>query len=277
MLSVLANTIRIKTLTASLIPILVSHFLYRGSFWITTFAALSACLIQIGTNLFNDAQDAITGVDTSERLGPKRATHLGLASPKTIKLLSHVCFSLAVLFGVPLVVEGGWLVVGVGLSSVFLGYAYTGAFNINLSSSGLADLVVIIFFGIIPIAVLSYLHLGYVAKGAWFIGLGFGFLANTLLTVNNIRDLKTDQIAGRRTVPIRIGERGSRLLCAFEVLAGVLLLSSQVTVVLLALFPGFYLIYRILYLNDWNKTLGLSGLLHSLSGILIIFSELYLD
>lgn len=277
MTKVILDTLRVKTLTASLIPVVVAHFIFDGNVWITIFAALSACFIQIGTNLFNDAQDAVSGVDTSERIGPKRAIHLGVLSPKITRLLSHISFAVAILFGIPLVVEGGLLVVGVGLISVFLGYAYTGAFKVNLSRSGLADLIVVIFFGIVPMVVLSYIHRGEILDSAWYMGLGFGLLANTLLTVNNIRDLKTDKVAGRKTLPIRIGERTSRLLCAFQVLVGVLLLSSQVTLVLLAVFPGFYLIYRILYLEDWNKTLALSGLLHSLTGILIIVSGLRLD
>ena len=277
MLRIIADTIRAKTLTASLIPVLTSHFIFNGTLWVTLFAALSACSIQIGTNLYNDAQDLKSGVDTTERLGPKRATHLGIASPETVKFASHLFFIISVLLGIPLVIEGGLPVLLVGILSVFLGYAYTGALGVNLSRSGIADLAVLIFFGIVPLTVLSYIHTGVVKESAWLFGLGFGFLSNALLSINNIRDLKTDKIAGRKTVPIRIGEKKAKILTALQVILGVVLPSIIAPLTLISLTLGAYLVYRILFLENCNKTLGLSGLLHLVVGILIIANGTNLD
>jgi len=277
LLKIIADTIRVKTLTASIIPVLVAHFIYDGQLWVTIFALLSACFIQIGTNLYNDVKDFESGVDTSYRIGPKRATHLEIVSPKTLKITSHGFFLVSILFGIPLVIKGGVPVLFVGLLSVFLGYAYTGALGINLSRSGIADIAVIIFFGVIPLTVLSYLHTDVIKGSSWLVGLGFGFLANVLLSVNNIRDLDTDRKAGRKTIPIRIGQKKARILTSSQMILGILLHSFVAPITIASSILGVYLAYRILFLEDWNKTLALSGLLHLLVGILIITHGTLLD
>lgn len=277
MLKIIIDTIRVKTFTASLTPVLVAHFLYEGQVSITIFAALSACFIQLGTNLYNDAKDSELGVDTSERLGPLRAVHLKVISTKTLKSWSHISFLVAVIFGVPLVIKGGVVIFLIGVVSIFLGYAYTGAFGVNLSRSGFSDIAVIIFFGVIPLTALSFLYTGKIPESSWIIGTGFGLLANVLLSVNNIRDLKTDKTAGRKTVPIRLGERNARIFASLQVIFGTLLLLLETPMGLISAALGVYLVYRIMFLNDWNKTLALSGLLHFVSGILMVISGLYLD
>lgn len=265
------NTLRIKTLTASFVPVVVAHFIYDGKLWITLFALLSACFIQIGTDLFNDAYDSVTGIDTDKRKGPLRAVHLSIITPGKLRLLSHLSFLLAVIFGIPLVIKGGVPIVVIGLISVAFGYLY----SVNLSRSGLADLAVIIFFGIIPLTTLSYLHTDLIFDSAWIAGLAFGLYANVLLSINNIRDLETDKVAGRKTIPVRVGSRKAKALAAGQVILGMTLFGLVSSATLLVSPLGIMVILKIFRGDDLNKTLTLAGLLHLLTGI--VLSAIYMD
>ena len=143
---------RPKTLTAALVPVGVGTALPLGlglgsKPGLAVLALISALFIQIGTNLVNDASDFKKGADTAERIGPKRVTQSGLLSPRTVLAGGLFCFLLAILFGIPLVLSGGWPLVWIGLFSVFAGYAYT-AGPFPLAYLGLGDFFVLVFFGL---------------------------------------------------------------------------------------------------------------------------------
>ena len=77
---------RPKTLSASVVPVVVGTALTRSIHWPTfPCALLGAIFIQIGTNLVNDALDFKRGADTADRLGPLRVTQAGLLSAKRVK------------------------------------------------------------------------------------------------------------------------------------------------------------------------------------------------
>jgi 1,4-dihydroxy-2-naphthoate polyprenyltransferase len=155
---------RPKTLTAAIVPVLVATALAFADqqtvkYWVTAFALLSATFIQIGTNFINDAIDFKKGADTHERVGPKRVTQSGLLSEKKVLLGGFICFALATLFGVPLVIEGGVPILIIGLISLAMGYCYTGG-PYPLAYRGLGDLFVLIFFGLVAVCGTYYLHAG---------------------------------------------------------------------------------------------------------------------
>jgi 1,4-dihydroxy-2-naphthoate octaprenyltransferase len=167
-------------------------------------ALTGAVLIQVGTNLYNDYADFVKGADSANRVGPVRATQAGLVRPEVMKRAAYGAFGGAVAVGLYLIVRGGWPIAVVGLVSVVSGILYT-AGRYALAYVGLGDLFVLVFFG--PVAVggtyfvqaLSWSGISLLA------GLGPGVLAVAILAVNNVRDVETDRLAGKRTLVVRLG------------------------------------------------------------------------
>lgn len=220
------SAFRPKTLSAALVPCVAGTALCqfeggRPQYLIFFLALLSAVCIQIGTNLVNDAMDFKKGADTSERIGPARITQQGVLLAHQVLWIATGFFILAILLGVPLVVRGGWPIVVVGVLSVLMGYAYTSG-PYPLAYVGLGDLFVVLFFGIIAVMGMHYLHWGTLDKGiSWsgfVLGLQVGFLATILIAINNLRDVWQDRLAHKKTLAVRFGEKFVRI----EVLALVL-------------------------------------------------------
>lgn len=206
--------LRPKTLTAAVAPVLVGTALVHAErypiiWWVSICAASSAIFIQIGTNLFNDALDFHKGADTEHRVGPKRVTQSGLLSHTRVMIGGGACFLIACLLGVPLVLEGGWPIVAIGIVSLALGYAYTGG-PFPLAYKGLGELFVLLFFGIVAVMGTFYLHAHVWAWSALVAGLQIGFLATVLIAVNNFRDAPLDRGAGKRTLAVRFGPKFAR-------------------------------------------------------------------
>lgn len=203
---------RPKTLTAALMPILVGTALaYRVwdsalpfPLWISILALFSALCIQIATNLVNDAVDFKRGADTHARLGPQRATQMGWLTSTQV-LGGGLCFFLlAVLLGIPLVLQGGLPILVLGVISVLCGYFYTGG-PYPLAYKGLGDIFVLIFFGLAPVLGIYYLYLNELSWKATVVGLQIGFFATALLAVNNARDFAGDREVGKMTLAARFG------------------------------------------------------------------------
>src|SRR5689334_4800690 len=120
--------VRPKTLTAALVPIGVGTALAYAIHGATrldlsSFALLSSILIQIGTNLINDALDFEKGADTEERVGPQRVTQSGLLHSRQVWWGGILCFALSVACAIPLVMAGGWPIILIGIISILAGYA----------------------------------------------------------------------------------------------------------------------------------------------------------
>lgn len=214
---------RPKTLTASFVPVLVGTALAYSAgsplkISLTGFALLSAFLIQIGTNLVNDAIDFKKGADTAERIGPLRVTQSGLLSPRRVLAGAFLCLALAMLSAIPLVIAGGWPIVIVGCVSLFFAYGYTGG-PIPLAYLGLGDLFVLIFFGLVAVSGVYFLQSGRMDANALVAGVQIGFLATVLIAINNLRDLEGDVRVGKRTLAVRWGLNFARMEIAFLCLA----------------------------------------------------------
>ena len=146
---------RPKTLAASVTPVLVGTALaFRDlatMLWQPfVFALLGAVFIQIGTNYVNDALDFRKGADTHTRLGPLRVTAAGLLSAEAVLRGAYICFFLAALCGIPLILRGGWPIAVIGIASIAAAYAYTGG-PYPLAYHGLGEVFVMIFFGLVAV------------------------------------------------------------------------------------------------------------------------------
>jgi 1,4-dihydroxy-2-naphthoate octaprenyltransferase len=216
---------RPRTLTASLVPILVGLSLAPprnvADAAVAAATVLSALAIQVSVNFANDCFDAEAGIDTEKRLGPTRAVQAGLVSPATMKRAFVLALGAAVLFGLPLVWRGGLPILAVGLVSMVCAWAYAGGPR-PLASLGLGDLFVFVFFGVVPVAGTVWLQRGVLDFTALLASLPVALLAVAILVVNNLRDIPTDEAAGKRTLAVRLGDSATRRQYALCVTAAML-------------------------------------------------------
>lgn len=205
---------RPKTLWAAVAPVLVGTALAAGEGHVrplVTVAILGAAvLIQVGANLANDVYDYLKGADTLGRLGPARVTERGLLTPAQVKAGMMLVFGLAIMIGFYLAWVGGWPIVVIGLVSIAVALAYTGG-PWPFGYYGLGDLVVFLFFGIVAVVGTVYLHTGVFLPASLWGAIPMGALATAILVVNNYRDIDTDLRAGKRTLAVRLGRKGTRL------------------------------------------------------------------
>lgn len=199
---------RPKTLPAAVVPVVLGMALatHDGGFALlpALICLAFALLIQIGTNFANDYFDFVKGADNETRVGPTRAVASGLVAPVTMKRATHGVFALAFVIGCALIPYGGWGLALIGVLSILCGYAYTGG-PYPLGYNGLGDIFVFIFFGLIATGCTYYVQAGVWTWDAALLGCIPGALSTNILVVNNLRDVETDRVAGKRTLAVRLG------------------------------------------------------------------------
>ncbi len=245
---------RPRTLPAAVIPVVIGTAVsatVRAVDWGVAAIALAAALaIQVGTNFANDVYDAERGADTDARVGPPRAVHSGLIDARAMKRAMAGAFVLAAMLGCYLVVRGGWPIAALGVASIAAGIAYTGG-PWPLGYHGLGDVFVFGFFGFAAVCGSAYVQLGTIPDVAVWAAVPPGALATAILVVNNVRDRRTDGIAGKRTLAVRLGRRAmlveySLLLAVAYVVPAVLAARGNVW----ALLPVFSLPLAISQIGD---------------------------
>lgn len=217
------TAIRPRTLGMAVAPVLFGAalaFAEGGPVAGGVLAAILACalLIQIATNLYNDAADYERGTDTAERRGPLRVTQAGWASAASVKAAALLCLGGALALGAFLVAVGGWPICALGLASLIAAWAYSGGPR-PISHTPLGELFVLLFFGIFAVAGSHWLLAGRLAWPDLLGGLAIGCPAAAVLLVNNFRDREGDCRSGRRTLAACLGPRASRGVFAALLLA----------------------------------------------------------
>lgn len=251
---------RPKTLLAGLSPLILS-FAYLASqdikidLTIAALTILCTLLMQVGTNYVNDAIDAKTGVDNEQRLGPVRAVSAGLLSLKQMTWGYRFCFLTALIFGIPLMIEGGPVIVVMGLTSILMAYIYT-AGPVPLSHYGLGEVLAFFFFGPWPVYGTLYLQTKQSYPESWMIGLSVGLASAALMAVNNLRDRENDILAHKTTMATMLGDKLAR-----EFTLVLILLSSISTPAILCYLEGSFipligLIPFFLFLREWRAVVG---------------------
>jgi 1,4-dihydroxy-2-naphthoate octaprenyltransferase len=213
---------RPRTLAAGVVPVLVGTALAVPvvPISLTTAAAclIGSLLIQIATNFANDAFDALKGADGPDRLGPRRAVASGLISARAMLLATAGVLVLALLIGLHLASIGGWPILVLGVVSLICAVAYTGG-PWPLAYLGLGDLFVFLFFGLFAVLgsyALQTLPSGHalITPGCILIAEAVGLQATGIIAVNNLRDRVSDARVGKRTLAVRLGDRGARFYIA---------------------------------------------------------------
>ncbi|HEV8550808.1 MAG TPA: 1,4-dihydroxy-2-naphthoate polyprenyltransferase [Polyangiaceae bacterium] len=203
---------RPPTLSAALVPVLVGTAVALGEDGFRAApgvaALVGALLLQIAANFANDVFDYEKGADTAERLGPVRAVQAGLLTPAAVRRGLYLVLALALLVGIYLTAVAGPTVVVIGLASMAAAVAYTGG-PYPLGYHGLGDVFVMLFFGFVAVLGTTFVELGRVTPFAIWASVPVGALATAILVVNNLRDIATDRVAGKRTLAVRWGEGGA--------------------------------------------------------------------
>jgi 1,4-dihydroxy-2-naphthoate octaprenyltransferase len=252
--------IRPRTLSISVAPVLLGTALawsdHTEVSWLTFAVILFSVLtIQIGTNLYNDAADHEKGADTSERLGPRRATQQGWLSAEQIKKGALVSFVCAFISGIYLAWLGGLAIIILGLISIACGYAYTGGPK-PIAYSPLGEVFVMAFFGLAAVGGTYYLYTLTLTPMVMLFATTIGSMAAAILLVNNYRDLDQDRKANKLTLVHYIGRYNTQKLYNFLILYPYLLLfliiffSSNTTFLLLTPLFSLPLAFRAIALID---------------------------
>ena len=221
---------RPKTLTGAAVPVMIGVSLAwvdAKQYGDDTFQWLAAVLcflfsfvMQIDANFINDFFDFANGTDDIEtRLGPRRACAQGWVTLDAMKRAIAITTCLACIIGLPLVWFGGLEMILIGMICVVFCFLYTTHF----SYMGFGDLLVLVFFGIVPVCISYYLHLHTVTWQVFLASIACGMVIDALLIVNNFRDRDQDREAGKNTIIVRLGaESGLQLYLAVGIGAMIL-------------------------------------------------------
>ena len=166
--------------------------------------------LQIAVNYANDYSDGVRGTD-DQRVGPQRLVASGVVSPRSVKRAAFCFFGVAASAGLYLSSVTSWWLLLVGAAAITAAWCYTGGPK-PYGYSGLGELFVFVFFGLVASIGTTYIQDEEVTPLAVGVSVPVGLLAVALLITNNLRDLPGDELAGKRTLAVRIGDKPTRIL-----------------------------------------------------------------
>ena len=210
------SAFRPRTLPLALASILTGAFLaaaagqFNGP--VVALAALTTILLQVLSNLANDYGDSQNGADSVHRQGPQRAVQSGAITPAQMKRGMWICGLLALVSGLALL----WVALGaaglglflaflaLGLAAIWAAVNYTAGKN-PYGYAGLGDISVFLFFGLVGVCGTYFLQTRALPLPVLLPAAALGCFATAVLNVNNIRDINSDVLAGKITIPVRLG------------------------------------------------------------------------
>jgi len=283
---------RLRTLFLSLACIMMGNFLaainLQEDYTISALAILTAIFLQILSNLANDYGDSIHGADNAGRKGPQRQVQSGKISSLQMKAAIKVLIILSLLSGIILLIFasknigllGSAIIFAVGVAAIIAAIAYTNGKK-PYGYSGFGDISVFIFFGIVAVLGTLYLHLGTFDLLALLPATSCGMFAVAVLNINNMRDIESDSLAGKNSIPVQIGFDTAKIY--HTMLIGIACCASLIYVFLLhgalenylfvLAYPLFlYSVIKVLYSNRNSKIDYLLGLI---SGGTFLFVVLF--
>lgn len=246
---------RPKTLTGAITPVMIGIALAvmneKFGWAPALICILFACLMQVAANFINDLFDHLKGTDREDRLGPERACAQGWISAGAMRIGIIITLVIACLVGSTLLLFAGWELIVVGLLCVLFSFLYTTG-PYPLSYNGWGDVLVILFFGFVPVGGTYYVQALTWTTDVTIACLICGLIVDTLLVVNNYRDRDADQKSGKRTIIVRFGEPfGRYLYLMLGILASCLCLWFAIDGhIYAAILPQLYLIA---HLRTWEK------------------------
>lgn len=261
---------RPKTLTAALIPVCTATALAfaqgHGRWLPAVVCMLFAALMQIAANFINDLFDFKKGTDREDRLGPERACAQGWITPQAMKRGIGVMLVLACVVGCCLLPYGGWVLVGIGVACVVFAFLYTTL----LSYMGCGDVLVWVFFGLVPVCGTYYVQAQMLTPAVWWLAVACGLVIDTLLVLNNYRDREQDAQSGKRTLIVALGEHFGSMFYLLQGVAGYACVAALAIYghTWAAVLPALYLVPHFMtwrtmttirYGRELNRVLGLTS------------------
>ena len=215
---------RPRTLPAAVVPVLVGLAVATGRegtvWWRAVPALVVSLALQVGVNYANDYSDGVRGTD-DVRVGPLRLVGSGLVEPRKVKLAAFLSFGVAAAAGLSIALTTSlWLLV-VGVAAIAAAWFYTGGSN-PYGYLGLGEVFVFVFFGVVATVGTTFAVTESLPSLAWIASVPVGCLACALLVVNNLRDIPTDTVAGKRTLAVRLGDARTRGFFVLLFVAGAL-------------------------------------------------------
>ena len=210
---------RPRTLPAAVAPVLagtgVAAYVDEPVWWKAALALVVSLALQVAVNYANDYSDGIRGTD-DDRVGPMRLVGSGAASPRAVKIAAFLAFGVAGVAGLVLAATTAWWLVAVGVVCVLAAWFYTGGSR-PYGYLGLGEVMVFVFFGLVAVVGTTFVQTEDFELLALYAAVGIGALACAILVVNNLRDIPTDTIAGKRTLAVVLGDERTRYLYALLV------------------------------------------------------------
>jgi len=203
---------RPRTLPAAIAPVLVATSLAANNadFVMAGLALVVSLALQVGVNYANDYSDGIKGTDDN-RVGPTRLVASGLSSAKSVKQAAFICFAVAAAFGLVLAVSTSLWLIAIGAAAIFAAWTYTGSKR-PYGYLGLGEISVFLFFGLVATMGSYYVQTQEITWQSFIVAIPMGCLACAILAINNLRDREQDELVGKRTLAVRLGDSRARKL-----------------------------------------------------------------
>ena len=236
---------RPRTLPAAIAPVLVATTLAGSDadFAMAGLALVVSLALQVGVNYANDYSDGIKGTDDN-RVGPTRLVASGLASAKSVKQAAFISFAVAAAVGLVLAYSTSLWLVAVGAAAIFAAWTYTGSKR-PYGYLGLGEISVFLFFGLVATMGSYYVQTQEITWQSFVVAIPMGCLACAILAINNLRDRAQDELVGKRTLAVRLGDsRARKLFIALLLLAHIsaLAVPGENTLITLVLVPQTFMI-----------------------------------
>lgn len=238
---------RPRTLPAAIAPVAVATALAgdQVNYLLATIALLVSLSLQVGVNYANDYSDGIKGSDEN-RVGPIRLVASGLAAANSVKYAAFISFAVAAAFGLFLATVTSYWLIAIGAASIVAAWTYTGSKR-PYGYLGFGEISVFIFFGLVATMGTYYVQTESITWVSFIAAIPMGALSCAILVINNIRDRAQDELVGKRTLAVRMGDlRARQLYIALIALAFIAALSipGEKTLLVVALIPQSFLIIQ---------------------------------
>ena len=201
---------RPKTLPAAIAPVAVGTALAGSDFdpMLALLALLVSLSLQVGVNYANDYSDGVKGTDDN-RIGPMRLVASGAAPAHQVKIAAYLALGFGAIFGLILALQTSLWLVAIGALAIAAAWGYTGWKN-PYGYFGFGELAVFVFFGLVATMGTYYAQTGELTLNSLFVAIPMGSLSCALLAINNLRDRAADELVGKRTLAVRLGDASAR-------------------------------------------------------------------